>query len=148
MLAKSLGARVYKNPVKEIGWAPVHFTEQGKRDPLFAGLASPITFFHWHSDAFDLPTGAEWLAYSENCRHQAFRAGRNVYGIQFHPEITPEMIADWSSQPVGCGGAETLGGTIDPHAFDTAPAARLVLEAWLSQCAWEPRLTRRAAHTA
>jgi GMP synthase (glutamine-hydrolysing) len=131
LIAKALGARVYKNARKEIGWAPVYFTEAAKDDPLFAGLASPTTFFHWHGETFDLPEGATWLAYSDNCRHQAFRHGRNVYGIQFHPEITPEMILDWSAQPANCGDVETLDAPIDPHAADTAPLARRILQGWL-----------------
>jgi len=124
LIAKVLGARVYKNSVKEIGWAPVHFTERGREDPLFAGLPSPTVFFHWHAETFDLPDGAEWLAYTEGCRNQAFRVGRNVYGIQFHPEITPDMISDWSAH---------WHETIEPHGFDAAPLAKRVLEAWLRQ---------------
>jgi len=74
------------------------------------GIASPETFFHWHGETFDLPEGAEWLAYSEKCRHQAYRYERKVYGLQFHPEVTAEMIEDWCRQPVNCGDVETLEG--------------------------------------
>ena len=94
LIAKALGARGHRNPSKEIGWAPVYFTNAAKGDPVFGGFPSPTTFFHWHGETFDLPPGAEWLAYSDLCRHQAFRYGRNVYGVQFHPEIAPEMIVD------------------------------------------------------
>jgi len=132
LIAKTLGARVYRNPAKEIGWAPVYFTEDAKLDPLFGGFASPTTFFHWHGETFDLPEGARWLACSDLCRHQAFRYGTNVYGVQFHPEIQPEMIVDWSAQPANCGDVESLGAPIDPHAVDSAPLARTVLDAWLS----------------
>jgi GMP synthase (glutamine-hydrolysing) len=85
LIAKALGARVYRNPCKEIGWGPVHLTPAGRSDPLFCGVASPATWFHWHGETFDLPAVAEWLAYSEKCRHQAFRFGRRAYGIQFIP---------------------------------------------------------------
>jgi len=34
--------------------------------------------FHWHAETFDLPTGAELLAYSDACRHQAYRVGENI----------------------------------------------------------------------
>ena len=94
LIARALGARVYKNAQLEIGWEPVWFTDAAKDDALFGKMRSPETFFHWHGETFDLPDGAEWLAYSEKCRHQAYRYGRKVYGVQFHPEITPEMIAD------------------------------------------------------
>jgi len=136
LIAKSLGAKVYRNAVSEIGWEPVYFTAAAKDDCVFGGLYSaansPTMFCHWHNDTFDMPPGGEWLAYSDKCRHQAFRYGTNVYGVQFHPEITPEMIVDWSAQPVNCGDVKTLGSPIDPTAFDTSQLARQVLEGWLA----------------
>jgi GMP synthase (glutamine-hydrolysing) len=128
LIAKALGARVYRNPSLEVGWYPVHFTA----DPLFRGLPSPTTFFHWHGETFDLPDGAEHLAWSDRCRHQAFRYRDNVYGIQFHPEVTAEMVDDWQHQPVNCGDVATLENPIVPDLFDTEPAARRILENWLS----------------
>jgi GMP synthase (glutamine-hydrolysing) len=131
LLAKALGTRVYRNAELEIGWAPVHLTDAGSADPLFQGIASPTTFFHWHGDTFDLPEGAEWLAYSAKCRHQAFRHGKNVYGLQFHPEVSAEMIADWSTQPVNCGDVATLDAPIDPNAHHQAPVAAQIVKAWV-----------------
>jgi len=132
LIAKALGARVFRNSEKEIGWAPAYFTGASEGDPVFGGLDSPSTLFHWHGETFDLPAGAQWLAYSDKCRHQAFRFGSNVYGVQFHPEITPEMIADWSAQPANCGDVDLFGAPLDPHAADTRPLARKILEGWLS----------------
>ena len=57
-----------------------------------------------------------------------------MYGVQFHPEITPEMILDWSAQPANCGDVVTLDAPIDPYAADTAPLAQKMLEGWLSLC--------------
>ena len=146
LLARALGAPVYRNPVSEIGWAPVYFTEAAASDALFSGLASPTTFFHWHGETFDLPHGAEWLAYSDRCRHQAYRFGRRAYGIQFHPEITAEMVEDWCAQPANCADVATLArdtglradaGTppccpIDPRLVDSRPVARRILDRWLA----------------
>lgn len=132
LIAKTLGARVYKNEAKEIGWAPVYFTEAAKNDAVLGSFASPTTFFHWHGETFDLPPGAEWLAYSDLCKHQAFRYGRNVYGLQFHPEIEAAMIVDWSAQPSNCGDVETLDRPIDPTAEDSEMLARTVIEGWLA----------------
>ncbi len=132
LLARVLGARVYRNPASEIGWAPVALTDAGRADPVLSGIASPPTFFHWHSETFDLPAGAEWLAWSDLCRHQAYRFGPNAYGLQFHPEMTPEMIADWTMQPVNCADLVELERPPDPHAYDARPAARSILERWLS----------------
>jgi GMP synthase (glutamine-hydrolysing) len=131
MIAKALGARVYRNERLEIGWEPVWFTDAAQDDALFGGMASPETFFHWHGETFDLPDGAEGLAYSEKCRHQAYRYGRKVYGIQFHPEITAEMIGDWCGQPVNCGDVGTLEGPIDPCLHDMKESSRRMIEAWV-----------------
>ncbi|MGA3204923.1 MAG: type 1 glutamine amidotransferase [Bryobacteraceae bacterium] len=132
LIAKAMGARVYPDAQLEIGWGPVWLTDAGKEDALFEGIESPETFFHWHGETFDLPPGAEWLAYSEKCRHQAYRYGRRVYGLQFHPEITPEMIADWCAQPVNCGDVAALTAPIDPHSHDQRTTSRRILESWLN----------------
>jgi GMP synthase-like glutamine amidotransferase len=137
LIAKALGARVYRNRVKEIGWYPVQWTPAAARDPLFAGLSAPETAFHWHGETFDLPPGAEWLASSEACAHQAFRVGVNVHGLQFHLEVTPEMIANWLSQDLNCGDVRELTAPVDPHA--NAPRLRelagLVFGRWADMAA-------------
>ena len=103
LIAKALGSRVYQNAVKEIGWFEIHLTEAAARDALFAGIGPVETVFHWHGETFDLPPGAQWLAYSEACRNQAFRAGANTYGLQFHLEVTPAMIEDWCARDANRG---------------------------------------------
>ena len=132
LIAKSLGARVYRNPVKEIGWFDVHLTDAGRRDPVLAGLDGRETVFHWHGETFDLPEGAEWLAYSEACRHQAFRVGASIYGLQFHLEVTPAMIGDWCSQDANCGDVRELETPLDPHLNSErlASLSRLVFGRW------------------
>src|SRR5207302_710127 len=95
LIAKALGASVYPNSLKEIGWYPICWTGAASDDFLHRGLTAPETVFHWHSETFDLPPGAELLAYSDRCRHQAYRVGDKIYGLQFHLEVTPAMVADW-----------------------------------------------------
>lgn len=114
-IARAMGARVYKNSVKEIGWFPVRWTEPAARDTVFHGLTGPETVFHWHGETFELPAGAEWLAYSAGCRHQAFRLGKKVYGIQFHLEVTPAMISDWCQQDSNEGDMQEVETPIDPN---------------------------------
>ncbi len=132
LIAKALGARVYRNPVKEIGWFPVEWTEAARRDPLLAGLSGPEAVFHWHGETFALPRGAEWLAQSDRCRHQAFRAGPGVYGFQFHLEVTPEMIADWVTQDLNGGDVRGLAAPLDPrvNAARLAELSNLVFGRW------------------
>lgn len=121
LLARAAGARVYPNATKEIGWFPVTWTAAAAQDPLFRGLGAGETVFHWHGETFDLPPGAVHLAQSQACRNQAFRVGRAAYGLQFHLDVTPEMIEDWCRQPANCGDVRELPGPID----STAHAERL-----------------------
>lgn len=95
LLAEAGGGRVYPGPTKEIGWFPIRRTPEASSDPLLGHLPSPSMVFHWHGDTFDLPPGSVWLASSEKYRHQAFRLGKNAWGLQFHLEMTESMIRDW-----------------------------------------------------
>jgi GMP synthase-like glutamine amidotransferase len=116
LIAKALGARVYANHVKEVGWAPVTFTDAALRDPLFAGVVGNPIVFHWHAETFDLPSAAELLASSSACRNQAFRVGDRIYGLQFHLEVTPDMIVDWCQGNEASACARDARQPIDPHA--------------------------------
>ncbi len=95
LLAKACGAKVKKAKQKEIGWSKVNLTDKGKQDSLFTGLPSQLNVFQWHEDIFEIPKGALHLAESQTCPNQAFRFGANAYGLQFHVEVTPEMIESW-----------------------------------------------------
>lgn len=97
LLAKACNAKVKKAPQKEIGWFKVNLTDAGKREPLFENMPASLSVFQWHEDTFAIPKGALHLAESQTCLNQAFRFGRNAYGLQFHVEVTPEMIDSWIS---------------------------------------------------
>jgi len=114
LIAKALGARVYRNPQKEIGWFDLRLTAEGLADPLFAGLAEIHPMFHWHGETFDLPPSAALLASSARTERQAFRFGDRTYGLQCHPEITPEMISCWCAEDANCGDVRELDVPIDP----------------------------------
>jgi GMP synthase (glutamine-hydrolysing) len=89
LLAAALGARVYPGKQKEIGWFPVTLT----RDEFWNGVPTTFPALHWHGDVFDLPAGATALASSEQTACQAFRYGRNAFGVLFHMEATDATIA-------------------------------------------------------
>ncbi|MCL6558373.1 MAG: type 1 glutamine amidotransferase [Firmicutes bacterium] len=97
LISKALGAAVTRNPVEEIGWYELHLTDEGKKSPLFEGLPEVIPVFQWHGDTFALPDGASHLAMTTDCAHQAFSVGRHVFALQFHLEITPEIVDTWVS---------------------------------------------------
>tara|TARA_R110002110_G_scaffold30654_2_gene108410 strand:- start:177 stop:893 length:717 start_codon:yes stop_codon:yes gene_type:complete len=93
MLARVLGGRVWPHPEGrvEIGYAPIRPTQAGRE--FFEG---PMKMFQWHRDGFDLPRCVELLATNEHFPSQAFRYGRKAFGVQFHPEVTPEIMERWS----------------------------------------------------
>jgi len=95
LIAKALGAKVCKAPVKEIGWYEVSLTEEGEKDPLFFDFPKNFSVFQWHEDTFDLPNGGKGITTSTKVIHQAFRYGENAYGLQFHLEVTEKMIRNW-----------------------------------------------------
>lgn len=94
LIAEVLGARVYPNQVKEIGWFPIELMEAGQHSPLFEFLPKKLDVFHWHGDTFDLPQDATHIAQSEGCLNQAFVYRERVIGLQFHLESTPEGVED------------------------------------------------------
>jgi len=94
-MAKALGAKVAQAPVKEVGWYDVSLTRMGARDPLFSELPKTFSVFQWHEDTFEIPRAANLIVTSTSLPHQAFRYGDNVYGLQFHLEVTEEMIREW-----------------------------------------------------
>ena len=95
LIAKTLGAAVRPNRIKEIGWYPLQLTPDAQEDRLLSGCDRDQTVFQWHGDTFDLPTGAVPLARSDLCENQAFRYGENAYAFQFHIEVTARMIDSW-----------------------------------------------------
>lgn len=88
ILAESLGGTVLYAPAqKEVGAVKVHVTADGAADPLFDGVSHTFTAITGHQDAVTvLPLNATLLATSARCSMQAFRYGRAIYGVQFHPE--------------------------------------------------------------
>jgi GMP synthase (glutamine-hydrolysing) len=116
LLAKALGSKVYKNRIKEIGWYDLELLPAAADDPLFHGITSPTPVFQWHGDTFDLPRGAVQLARSPQCENQAFRYSQNAYGLQFHMEVTADIVTDWLCETGNCCELDGLD-YIDPKAI-------------------------------
>jgi GMP synthase (glutamine-hydrolysing) len=88
LTAGALGKSVYPGTAgKEIGFMDIDLTAQGLASPLSHFNKDITHVFQWHGDTFDLPDDAVLLASSPQYRNQAFQIGRNVFGIQFHPEV-------------------------------------------------------------
>jgi GMP synthase (glutamine-hydrolysing) len=95
LIAAALGSAVYRGSVKEIGWYPIGVTPYGQVDSSLGYIPENAVVFQWHGDGFGLPAGALRLASSAYFENQAFRLGKNIYGLQFHLEMTAEMIGRW-----------------------------------------------------
>ena len=93
LIAEVLGARVYPNKLKEIGWFPVKKTKAGQQHSMLKGIdPNEFTVFHWHGDTYDLPPASEHLFFTDICQHQAFIFDNRVLGIQIHFEATNETL--------------------------------------------------------
>lgn len=95
LIAKTLGAAIYPNREKEIGWYDVSPTDAASGDPLLTELQATEKLFQWHGETFDIPKSTSHLAFSPLCANQAFRYGSKVYGFQFHLEVDEAMIHRW-----------------------------------------------------
>lgn len=142
LLAKALGARVYPHRVKEIGWYEIGLEPEALADRLLAGSRPRETVFQWHGDTFDLPRGAVRLARGETCPNQAFRYGPSAYGLQFHPEMTAEMVETWLAAPDMCAEVSSCDH-VDPAEIrrrapgslaEMAPFSRRIFERFAALC--------------
>ena len=134
LVAAALGANVTKNAQKEIGWYPLMREPGADGDPLCELFGQTESVFQWHGDTFSLPQGAVRLFSSPLCQDQAFRVRDNVYGLQFHVEVTEPMIRAW----IKANAAEvtSLRGVIDPTTIRRQTAQHM------------PRLTELSRHVA
>jgi GMP synthase-like glutamine amidotransferase len=105
LLARAAGGDVGPADASEVGWHEVELTDAGHADPVLSTLPARIDAFQWHHYTYALPATATELARSERAR-QAFTIGQRAWGIQFHAEVTREMIASWAVE-----GADQLAGT-------------------------------------
>jgi GMP synthase-like glutamine amidotransferase len=94
LVSVALGARVYKNKEREIGWFDIELTPFAQAGNLFFDMGKRLKVFHWHGDTFDLPEKAIHLASSEGCKNQAYIYKDKVLALQFHLEPTWELLLE------------------------------------------------------
>ncbi len=122
LLARVLGGDSYRGELSEVGWLPVRSRDQT--------LVPEGPWFQWHFDTFSVPPGGELIADSE-AGPQAFVAGRSL-GVQFHPEVTNEIMDRWVDvyrhelDAEGVDPDELLQETKDRAADSRAVAIRLL----------------------
>lgn len=134
LIAAAMGAGVAPTGKVEIGFSPLTLTGEGAGSVL-EGLRD-VPVLHWHGDQFEIPAGAERLAETPGFPNQAFAAGQNLLGLQFHLEVDPQMVETW----LIANAYELAIHELDPReiradALELAPrltaAARAVIGRWL-----------------
>lgn len=134
-IAATLGAKVAPGGAKEIGFSKLALTEAGRAGPL--RHLEGVAVLHWHGDAFEIPEGAENLAATPLCATQGFALGRNVLGLQFHPEVNAcAGIERWlvgHAVEIAAAGIDPRTLRADAERFGPAlrEAARKTLAEWL-----------------
>ena len=124
LLAEVGGGRVRKGvDGPEVGATLVAKRDAADADPLFGPLPMTPDVIQFHHDEIaELPRGATLLASNPAYRHQAFRVGRRVYGVQFHIETTPEIVEEWATRDVvGVAASPFDRGTICARAAAVHP---------------------------
>jgi GMP synthase (glutamine-hydrolysing) len=96
MLARQLGARVYKHPDghAEVGYYPIRPTDAGRQ----VCEAWPDHVYQWHREGFDLPKGTELLAEGDSFPVQAFSVHGTAFALQFHMDVTHAMMCRWTTR--------------------------------------------------
>jgi GMP synthase-like glutamine amidotransferase len=123
LLAEAVGAKPRRAERPEIGWHAVEPTAAAAHEPVLGGLDGPFEAFQWHSYETPLPPGAVALARSPVCL-QAYRlANGRAWGIQFHAEVTTEIVEDWLGDYRSDPDAVRIG--LDPEAVKAQTAERI-----------------------
>jgi GMP synthase-like glutamine amidotransferase len=143
LISKALGGNVSRGEEMEIGWHPlerVSVEPQGWLENL------PIRFeaFHWHADTFSLPSGARHILRSAGFPHQGFTLGDHHLGLQFHLEMTGEMVKQWLVRYGGdlhlgsawSQSAETILNDLDARLARLHRISDLVYGEWLERVMW------------
>jgi GMP synthase (glutamine-hydrolysing) len=125
LIARTLGAEVYANREKEIGWYDVSPTDNARHDPLLSVFTQKEKIFQWHGETFDMPRSTSHLAFSSLCANQAFRYASNVYGFQFHLEVDAPMIHRWMRVSDNRREIASLGGASSPERIDEETPAHI-----------------------
>lgn len=136
LLARTLGAKVKPHPkeIVEIGYVPIR--------PTAVAPDFPTTVYHWHQEGFDLPQGAILLAQSDEFPNQAFRYGKSIYGLQFHPEMNEMLLDRWTTNgadQLTRPGARSRDEQLQDHARYSAAVEqwlRRFLSQWLAEAAY------------
>lgn len=97
LIARALDAEVAPGPGPEIGWFPVTKVDGPAAEEWLSCLPERFEVFHWHTEQFALPEGAEALLTNAHTPCQGFVHG-SALALQCHVEMTPELVRDWAER--------------------------------------------------
>lgn len=80
----------------ELGFVPVGLTREGEADPLFSGMPKRFDTMQFHFCFINpAPRDGVVLAYGINPKIiQSFRVGKTTWGVQFHPDYSPDNLRE------------------------------------------------------
>ncbi|MGD8911261.1 MAG: type 1 glutamine amidotransferase [Candidatus Thiodiazotropha sp.] len=94
LMSRALGGEISRGKGMEIGWHPVYEIADKGRDNWLNDIPGQFTAFHWHADTYTLPAQSQHLLKSNCFDQQGFVMGDHL-GMQFHLEMTREMVENW-----------------------------------------------------
>jgi GMP synthase-like glutamine amidotransferase len=99
LLVLAAGGNVYRTHTPEVGWYAVDVDPAATTDPVLGAMPERFTALQWHYYGCELPRSAVEFARSPVCA-QAFRIGEAAWGIQFHIEVTREVLLEWGREGI------------------------------------------------
>jgi GMP synthase (glutamine-hydrolysing) len=106
VIAQTAGAKVGPAIVPEVGWHEVDLTLEALDDPVMGACPRRFAAYQGHSYGFALPPGAIPLAHGQGDALQAYRIGESTWGLQFHPEVTWQIVDPWIAEHARDGDVE------------------------------------------
>jgi GMP synthase (glutamine-hydrolysing) len=95
LIARAFGSQVSPHNVPEIGFTAIRVASPSAQELWLKDCSEELHLMQWHFDTFDLPPQATLLMTNDVCQNQAYRIGSNIYGFQFHLEVTPDIVMSW-----------------------------------------------------
>ncbi|NET54005.1 MAG: type 1 glutamine amidotransferase, partial [Merismopedia sp. SIO2A8] len=139
LIARAFGSQVYRHTQPELGFSPIHVVDSSiASEPWLQNCPNDLHLMQWHFDTFDLPSEATLLMTNNCCVNQAYRIGTNIYGFQFHLEITPAIALGWLEMKSAWIEAyyphleQQIRNQVDTYAAQSAQFAQSIVAAWLA----------------
>ena len=115
-LVHHLGGTVSRGDVREYGQAQLRRNDAGC--PMFEGMPESFQVWMSHGDQVEqLPPGFSAMAHTENSAVAAITNGKNIFGLQFHPEVAhtslgSSILQNFLTGACGCTGTWTSGNFV------------------------------------